>query len=106
VAGYTACYATPAEGRGVKRVLLARPDGIRLYELSDDEYARLDHLLDLIEPPARGEWVARFLGERIAAQSYPPGTRGPPNDLPIDRAIGGNQFTWKWGRKAPRDEGH
>ncbi len=88
----------------MKRVLLARPDGIRLYELSDAEFARLDHLLSLVEPPARGEWVARFLSERDASAIYPPGTRGPPEDIQIDRAIGGNQFTWKWGRKAPDDE--
>lgn len=90
----------------MKRVLLARPDGIRLYELSDDEYARLDHLLALVEPPARGEWVARFLGERVPTEVYPSGTLGPPDGVKIDRAIGGNQFTWKWGRQAPHNEDH
>jgi hypothetical protein len=87
----------------MKRVLLGRPDGARLYELSDEEFARLNHLLTLVAPPARGEWVARFLGERAPTEIYPPGTLGPPDDIQIDRAIGGNQFTWKWGRKSPDD---
>ena len=85
----------------MKRVLLARPEGARLYELSDEEFARLEHLLTLVEPPSRGEWVGRFLGERVPAQIYSPGTLGPPDDIQIDRAIGGNQFTRKWGRAAP-----
>ena len=87
----------------MKRVLLGHPDGARLYELSDDEFARLNHLLGLIAPPARGEWVKRFLGERVPAAIYPPGTMGPPDDFAVDRAIGGNQFTWKWGRTSSDD---
>ena len=82
----------------MKRVLLGRPDGARLFELSDEEYARLEHLLSLVEPRARGTWVARFLDERIPAAIYPPGTQGLPDDVEIDRALGGNQFTRKWGR--------
>lgn len=88
----------------MKRILLGRPDGARLYELSDEEFARLEHLLALVEPRARGAWVARFLGEREPAAVYPPGSLGPPEDIAIDRAIGGNQFTPKWGRLADRAE--
>ncbi len=82
----------------MKRVLLGQPDGARLFELSDEEFARLDHMLALADPRARGAWVKRFLNERVPAAIYPPGTLGPPDGREIDRAIGGNQFTRKWGR--------
>ena len=83
----------------MKRLLLARPDGARLYELSDGEFERIEHLLNLVEPRARGAWVARFLGEREPAAIYPPGSLGPPAEIEIDRAIGGNHSTRKWGRR-------
>jgi hypothetical protein len=82
----------------MKRVLIAAPTGALLYELSDEEFARFEHLLNLQDPPARGAWARRFLGEREPAQVFAPGTRGLPEDLAVDRAIGGNQFTVKWGR--------
>ena len=85
----------------MKRLLLAHPDGPRLYELSDDEFARLEHVLEMEQPRARGAWVRRFLDERMPAAVYPPGTTGPP-DLDIDRALGGNLFTPKWGRRPPQ----
>jgi hypothetical protein len=88
----------------VKRVLLGHPDGNRLYELSDDEYARLEHLLSHAEPRGRGAWVKRFLGERVPRVIYPPGERGVPTDVAIDRAIGGNFFTPKWGRTGRASE--
>jgi hypothetical protein len=86
----------------MKRVLVAHPEGARLYELSDEEFARLEHLLALGEPRSRGRWVGRFLGERIPVDVFPPGSLGPP-DLRVDRAIGGNYFTPKWGRNPPDD---
>jgi hypothetical protein len=82
----------------MKRVLLGHPDGNQLFELSDDEFARLEHLLGHADPRARGGWVKRFLGERVPRVIYPPGQLGPPPDVEIDRAIGGNFFTPKWGR--------
>jgi hypothetical protein len=85
----------------MKRVLLGRPDGARLFELSDQEYARLEHLLEMQEPRARGSWVRRFLNERVPTTIYPPGSTGPPRDIHIDRALGGNLFTPKWGRQPP-----
>lgn len=85
----------------MKRVLLARPDGSRLYELTDEEFARVEHLLSLSNPRARAAWVARFLSERIPKAIYRPGRKGPPEDLVIDRAIGGNQALPKWGTHPP-----
>jgi hypothetical protein len=84
----------------MKRVLLGHPDGNRLYELSDEEFERLEHLLAIDDPRARGGWVKRFLGERVPSVIYPPGARGAPDELPVDRAIGGNFFTPKWGRSS------
>lgn len=88
----------------MKRVLLAHPDGSRLYELSDQEFDRLEHMLAMVAPRARGAWVRRFLAERVPRVIYPPGQLGPPDDVTIDRAIGGNQFTPKWGRQRPDRE--
>ena len=73
----------------MKWLLLARPDGARLFELSDEEFARLEHVLEIEEPRARGSWVRRFLGERVPTTIYPPGSTGPPDDVQIDRALGG-----------------
>jgi hypothetical protein len=83
----------------VKRILIAAPTGARLYELSEPEFERFEHLLELQDPPARGVWARRFLGEREPARVFPPGLRGLPDDLTVDRAIGGNAFTRKWGRR-------
>jgi hypothetical protein len=80
----------------MKRLLVARPDGAQLFELSDEEFARLEHLLAIEQPRARGAWVRRFLDERVPSKIYPPGSMGPP-DVEIDRALGGNLFTPKWG---------
>jgi hypothetical protein len=88
----------------VKRVLVGHPEGPRLYELTDAEYARLDHLMASVEPLARAAWVMRFLGERTPAVVFPPGSRGLPDGIAIDRAIGGNMFTPKWGRNQPLDD--
>jgi hypothetical protein len=87
----------------MKRVLLGRPDGSRLYELTDEEFARLEHLLGMVSPRARGAWTRRFLAERVPIAVYEPGTRGIPDEYRVDRAIGGNQFTPKWGQTTPRD---
>jgi hypothetical protein len=82
----------------VKHVLIAAPTGARLYALSDAEFERFEHLLGLQDPAARGAWARRFLGEREPVQLFPPGSRGLPADITVDRAIGGNAFTRKWGR--------
>lgn len=87
----------------MKRVLLGHPDGNQLFELTDDEFARLEHLLGHVEPRARGTWVKRFLGERVPSVIYPPGQLGPP-EVEVDRAIGGNFFTPKWGRSGQPKE--
>ena len=42
--------------------------------------------------------IRRFLGERVPTVIYPPGVRGAPEGVEVDRAIGGNFFTPKWGR--------
>lgn len=88
----------------MKRVLVGRPDGNRLFELTDEEFARLEYVLKMVDPRARGTWVRRFLEERVPTVIYPPGVRGPPEDLIVDRAIGGNLFTRKWGRTRPRPD--
>lgn len=85
----------------VKRVLYSQPSGNRLYELSEGEYARLEHIIGIVDPRARGVWVKRFLGERVPVTIFPPGIKGPPDDVQIDRALGGNFFTPKWGRPPP-----
>ncbi len=84
----------------MKRVLVASPEGPHLYELSDEEFERFDHLLSLAQPADRGAWALRFLGERIPTRVFEPGARGASaiEELRIDRAIGGNFFTRKWGR--------
>ncbi|MBA2362669.1 MAG: hypothetical protein H0V86_03970 [Chloroflexia bacterium] len=84
----------------MRRVLVASPKGPRLYELSDEEYGRFDHLLALARPADRGAWALRFLREREPVQVFPPGARGTEEiaDLCIDRAIGGNFFSPKWGQ--------
>jgi hypothetical protein len=84
---------------------LSHPSGNRLYELSDEECARLDHVLALHDPRARGGWVRRFLSERVPGVIYPPGERGQPTDVAIDRAIGGNLFTPKWGTSQRGESG-
>ena len=83
----------------MKRVLIAHPEGARLYELTDAEHERFEHVLALQAPHARGAWARRFLSERAPAAIFPPGARGLPDDLVVDRAIGGNAFTPKWGRR-------
>ena len=86
----------------MKRLLIADPRGARLYELSDEEYARFEHLLGLERPADRGAWAARFLGEREPELVLPPGATGASLEeiaaLGVDRAVGGNLFTPKWGR--------
>ena len=83
----------------MKRVLVADPEGARLYELTDEEYARFDYLLGLERPADRRAWATRFLSEREPARVFPPGTRGTElEEIEADRAIGGNFFTPKWGR--------
>lgn len=84
----------------MKRVLVASPLGPRLYELSDGEFERFEHLLGIERPAERGAWALRFLGERAPARTFPPGARGSSEleDLDVDRAVGGNFFTPKWGR--------
>jgi hypothetical protein len=86
----------------MKRLLVARPEGAQLFELSDEEFARLEHVLEIEEPRARGAWVRRFMNERVPAMTYAPGSTGPPDDVEIDRALGGNLFTPKWGRQRPK----
>jgi hypothetical protein len=96
----------------MKRVLVASPTGPRLYELSDEEFERFDYLLGLREPADRGAWALRFLQERVPARVFQPGVRGTREieELEVDRAVGGNFFTPKWGRieegraEAPEDE--
>ncbi|MDQ3855870.1 MAG: hypothetical protein M3281_05670 [Chloroflexota bacterium] len=85
----------------MKRVLVAHPSGARLYELTDDEYARFEHLLNLERPSHRGAWALRFLAEREPLQVLPPNARGGDQleALDVDRAVGGNLFTPKWGRR-------
>ena len=84
----------------MKRVLVASPLGPRLYELSDEEFERFEYLLGIERPAERGAWASRFLGERVPARTFPPGVRGSAEleDLEVDRAVGGNFFTAKWGR--------
>ena len=84
----------------MRRVLLASPDGPRLYELSDEEYRRFEYLLALERPTDRGAWALRFLREREPVQVFSPGARGTEEiaDLGVDRAIGGNFFSSKWGQ--------
>ncbi len=82
----------------MKHVLIAAPTGARLYALSEAEYERFEYLLGLQDPAARGAWARRFLGEREPVQLFPPGAHGLPADISVDRAIGGNAFTRKWGR--------
>ncbi len=82
----------------MKHVLIAAPTGARLYALSEAEFERFEHLLGLQDPAARGAWARRFLGEREPVQVFPPGAHGLPGDISVDRAIGGNAFTRKWGR--------
>jgi hypothetical protein len=84
----------------MKYVLIANPTGPRLYELTDEEFKRLEYLLELAEPALRGAWVVRFLAERGPAEIFPPGVSGAEasTGIAVDRAIGGNFFTSKWGR--------
>ncbi|HEU4792595.1 MAG TPA: hypothetical protein VFS96_02960, partial [Nitrolancea sp.] len=84
----------------MKSVLVANPGGARLYELTDGEFDRLEYLLELAEPTERGAWAVRFLAERQPSEIFPPGTSGAEalTGLAVDRAIGGNFFTPKWGR--------
>ncbi len=84
----------------MKQILVASPAGPRLYQMSDDEFERFDYLLGLEEPGERGTWALRFLGERTPTRIFPPGTLGTEEleELDIDRAVGGNYFTPKWGR--------
>lgn len=86
----------------MKRVLVANPAGARLYELSAEEYARFEYLLEIERPSERGAWAARFFAERAPIRTFPPGARGlgveELDELGVDRAVGGNQFTPKWGR--------
>lgn len=86
----------------MKRLLVADPAGARLYELSEEEYARFEHLLLLERPAERGVWASRFLREREPLRVFPPGSRGlsleEMDELGVDRAVGGNYFTPKWGR--------
>ena len=82
----------------MKRVVIAAPTGARLYELSDAEFERFEHVLALQAPGERGTWAQRFLAEREPTQVFPPGMRGLPEGLIVHRAIGGNFFTPKWGR--------
>lgn len=84
----------------MKYVLLANPTGPRLYELTDAEFKRLEYLLDLAEPAERGAWANRFLAEREPSEIFPPGASGAEvyTGLAVDRAIGGNFFTPKWGQ--------
>ena len=83
----------------MKRVLVASPTGARLYEMSDEEFARFDYLLHLERPAERGAWAERFLGERLPIRVFPPGARGEAlEEIEVDRAVGGNYFTPKWGR--------
>ncbi|MDQ3327522.1 MAG: hypothetical protein M3506_03240 [Chloroflexota bacterium] len=82
------------------RVLVASPEGPRLYELTDEEYGRFDYLLALARPADRGGWALRFLREREPVRVFPPGARGTQEiaDIGVDRAIGGNFFSSKWGQ--------
>lgn len=91
----------------MKRVLVASPQGPRLYELSDDEFRRFNHLLSLAQPVERGAWALRFLGEREPVRTFSPGTQGLPDlgDTQIDRAVGGNFFAPKWGQIKDGREG-
>jgi hypothetical protein len=96
----------------MKNVLVANPTGPRLYELTNEEFERLDYLLELAEPAERGAWAARFLGERVPSRVFPPGALGADEleEIVVDRAIGGNFFTPKWGqirggRDTPPDHG-
>ncbi len=82
----------------MKHVLIAAPTGARLYALSEAEFERFEYLLGLHDPAARGAWARRFLGEREPVQIFPPGAHGVLEDIVVDRAIGGNAFTRKWGR--------
>ncbi len=84
----------------MKSVLVANPGGARLYELTDGEFDRLEYLLELAEPTERGAWAVRFLAERQPSEIFPPGASGAEalTGLAVDRAIGGNFFTPKWGR--------
>ncbi len=84
----------------MKSVLVANPAGARLYELTDGEFDRLEYLLELAEPAERGIWTIRFLAERRPSQVFPPGASGAEalTGIAVDRAIGGNFFTAKWGR--------
>ena len=88
------------EDKAMKRVLVASPLGPRLYELSDEELERFGCLRGLERSAERGAWALRFLGERVPARTFPPGARGSAEleDLEVDRAVGGNFFTAKWGR--------
>lgn len=83
----------------MKHVLIASPDGARLYELSDEEFDRFEYLLDMEKPEERRGWATRFLGERTPERVFPPGARGADlEEVEIDRAIGGNYWTSKWGK--------
>lgn len=84
----------------MKNVLVANPTGPKLYELTDGEFDRLEYLLELAEPAERGAWAVRFLAERQPSQVFPPGASGAEAmaGIAVDRAIGGNFFTPKWGR--------
>jgi hypothetical protein len=88
----------------MKHVLIAIPTGARLYALSEAEFERFEHLLSMQYPTARGAWARRFLAEREPVRIYPAGMRGLPDDIQVDRAIGGNAFTVKYGRLRPDQE--
>lgn len=91
----------------MKRVLVANPEGPRLYELSDAEFERFDYLLGLAQPAERGAWALRFLAERAPTRIFPSGTQGLAElgETEVDRAIGGNYFSPKWGRLREGREG-
>lgn len=84
----------------MKHVLVANPAGPKLYDLTDGEFDRLEYLLELAEPAERGAWASRFLAEREPSHVFPPGASGAEalTGIDVDRAIGGNFFTPKWGR--------
>ena len=84
----------------MKRVLVASPSGPLLFEMSDEEFSRFDYLLGLAVPAERGAWALRFLAERTPARVFQPGARGMEElgEIEVDRAVGGNFFTPKWGR--------
>jgi hypothetical protein len=88
----------------MKHILIAMPTGAWLYALSEAEFERFEHLLHMRQPAARGLWARRFLAEREPARVFPAGMRGLPEDVQVDRAIGGNAFTNKYGRLRPEQE--